>query len=139
MAYERRSPDHTGLVADVARRFPAEWEAARKNAEGIRDDKFIRRLAWEGSKVDPNIGLNGKRGGDEISHDALAYLNPTAPGGVEVIDVIVGSSHSPAWQDVTVPPSAAHPSGVPGRFIAPTDPGGPPIDNGGDTGGGTSA
>src|SRR5687768_13404101 len=93
MGYERRSPNHIQLVADVARRFPAEWESARKRRDGTRDDRFIRRLAWEGRKVDPNIGLNGKRGGDEISRDALAYLNPTAPGGVEVIDVIVGASH----------------------------------------------
>ena len=124
MSYQRRSPDYTSLVADVARRFPFEWERAREGPDGHREDAFIRRLAWELHKIDPNVGLNGKRGTDVISSDALSYLNPSGPGGVEVIDVIVGATHSPTWQDVTMPPSAAHPEGVPGKFILPVDPAG---------------
>jgi hypothetical protein len=126
MTYSRQSPDYTGLVARVASDFPVEWEAARKRPDGSRDHAFIRRLAWEGHKRDPRIGLNGKRGGDEISGDALAYKNDSAPGGAEVIDVIVGSNHSPAWQDVTIAPGMRPdlPDGVLGKFIQPTDPGG---------------
>lgn len=117
MAYTRISPDYTDRVADVARRFPAEWEAARKDTNGHRNPAFIRRCAFELHKHDANIGLNGKRGTDEISTDALSYKNATAPGGVEVIDVIVGSTHSPAWQDVTK-------EGVLGKYIEPTSPDG---------------
>ena len=125
MSYQRRSPDYSNLVADVARRFPAEWEGAREGPDGHREDRFIRRLAWELHKRDANVGLNGKRGSDVISSDALAYLNPTGPGGVEVIDVIVGATHSPTWQDVTVPPNPAQPDGVLGKFILPVNPGDP--------------
>ena len=126
MTYHRRSPDYTGLVARVASDFPVEWEAAKKRPDGSRDDRFIRRLAWEGHQRDPRIGLNGKRGGHEISTDALAFKNDSAPGGAEVIDVIVGSTHSPAWQDVTIAPGMRPdlPDGVLGRFIQPTDPSG---------------
>lgn len=124
MPYQRRSPDYSQVVAEIARRFPAEWEAARERADGHREDAFIRRLAWELHQRDPNVGLNGKRGSDVISTDALSYRNPTGPGGVEVIDVIVGASHTPTWQDVTLPPTADRPDGVPGKFIQPVDPGG---------------
>ena len=123
MSYQRRSPDYSNVVADVARRFPSEWERAREGPDGHRDDAFIRRLAWELHKIDANVGLNGKRGSDVVSSDALSYVNPSGPGGVEVIDVIVGATHSPTWQDVTMPPSASHPDGVPGKFIPPMDPG----------------
>lgn len=117
MAYERRSPDYSAFVRRVAEQYPREWEAARKRPDGTRDPVFIRRVAWELHKTDANVGLNGKRGGEEISTDALAYRNPTAPGGAEVIDVIIGATHAPAWQDVTQ-------EGVLGRYIQPTDPGG---------------
>ena len=140
MSYQRCSPDYSNLVAEVARRFPAEWEGARERPDGRRDDAFIRRLAWELHKRDANVGLNGKRGSDVISSDALAYMNPTGPGGVEVIDVIVGATHSPTWQDVTVPPNPAQPDGVLGKFILPVNPGDPQGDT--DTGqphGGSSA
>lgn len=124
MPYQRRSPDYASFVADIAQRFPAEWAAARERPDGSRDEAFIRRLAWELHKVDPNVGLNGKRGSDVLSTDALSYINPTGPGGVEVIDVIVGATHSPTWQDATIPPSAQNPDGVAGKYIAPSDPGG---------------
>ena len=125
MSYQRRSPDYTALVVDVARRFPVEWEAARERPDGHRDDRFIRLLAWELHKVDANVGLNGKRGSDVISTDAVSYRNPTGPGGVEVIDVIVGATHTPTWQDVTIPPSPDRPDGVPGKYIEPAAPGAP--------------
>jgi len=132
MSYQRISPDHTAWVKEIAARFPVEWEAAREREDGSRDDRFIRILAFELNQRDPNIGLNGKRGGDTISVDALAYKNATAPGGSEVIDVIVGSTHTPSWQDATLPPgSPAAPDGVLGKFIQPDRPAGlngPPPD-----------
>lgn len=116
MAYQRQSPDYTHHVAVAAARYPAEWDRADKNKHGgQRTDEFIRLLARDLHAIDPRVGLNGKRGGDEISLDALSYINPTAPGGgVEVIDVIVGSTHQPAWQDVTFADGS-----VAGKYIAP--------------------
>jgi hypothetical protein len=131
MSYQRISPDHSAWVREIANAHPVEWEAARKGEDGHRDDRFIRILAFALHQRDSNIGLNGKRGGDEISRDALSYKNPTAPGGCEVIDVIVGASHTPAWQDVTIPPGSPDaPDGVLGKFIQPVSPseGGGPID-----------
>lgn len=126
MSYQRISPDYAHVVRDVAARFPQLWEAARERPDGSRDHGFIKRLAWELHKIDPNIGLNGKRGSLVLSADALAYKNYSAPGGAEVIDVIVGADHSPTWQDVTIPPSLEHPQGVAGRFIQPERPEGEP-------------
>ena len=129
--YQRQSPDYTGKVAEVARKWPEEWELARKVGDRRTSDKFIRRLAWELHKQDERVGLNGKRGSDELSLDALSYKNSSGPGGVEVIDVITGD-HRATWQDVTIPPAphpqndpARHPpEGVLGKYIEPTDPGG---------------
>jgi len=132
MSYQRISPDRTAWVQEIATKYPAQWEAARKRADGSRDDAFVRILAYELNLRDPNIGLNGKRGSDVISTDALAYRNPSAPGGAEVIDVIVGATHSPSWQDATIPVgSPIVPEGVLGKFIQPVKPagiGGGPID-----------
>jgi hypothetical protein len=125
MSYQRISPDRTSWVQEIATKYPAQWEGARKRADGSRDETFVRILAYELNLRDPNIGLNGKRGSDVISTDALAYKNASAPGGAEVIDVIIGSTHSPAWQDVTLPPgSPGLPDGVPGKFIQPVKPAG---------------
>ena len=123
MSYQRISPDRTSWVQEIATKYPAQWEGARKRADGSRDETFVRILAYELNLRDPNIGLNGKRGSDVISTDALAYKNATAPGGAEVIDFIIGSTHSPAWQDVTIPVgSPAVPAGVLGKFIQPVRP-----------------
>ena len=122
MSYQRISPDHTDWVREMAAKFSDQWEAARERADGSRDDSFVRLLAFELNQRDPNIGLNGKRGSDVVSADAIAYLNASAPGGVEVIDIIVGSTHTPSWQDATVPPSPANPTGVLGKFIPPVKP-----------------
>lgn len=118
MPYSRRSPNYLAVVRKVAADYPLEWEAARKVGDKRTSDAFVRRLAWVLFKMDPSVGLNGKRGTDELSLDALAYKNPTAPGGSEVIDVIVGATHEPAWQDVTQ-------DGVLSKWIQPTDPGAP--------------
>lgn len=130
MAYERQSPDYTELVKKIAAKYPKEWDLADKDKHGSRTDDFIRIFAYEAFKVDMRIGLNGKRGNpNDISKDAVAYQNDTVPfelGGCEVIDIIVGNPHGPAWQDVTLP-------NVAGAWIQPTKPGGV-VDNPGTNG-----
>ncbi len=115
MAYQRISPNYLSWVQEIANKYPTQYEAARERPDGSRDKTFIKILAWELSRRDPRIGLNGKRGGDDISADALAFLNQSGPGGVEVIDVIVGDGHIPSWQDATI-------EGVLGKYISPTNP-----------------
>lgn len=134
--YQRISPDYSAHVAKCAEMFPAAWDRANKEKHGSRTDEFIRLCAsYIHDKVDPKVGNNGKRGGDELSADALAYLNASAPGGAEVIDVIVGAGHKPTWSDATIPPMphpqgrADVPEGVLGKFIAPA-----PFVDGGDPG-----
>ncbi len=116
--YQRQSPHYAHLVAAAARERPDLWEAARKRPDGSRDDSFTRYLIPRLHVIDPKIGFNGKRGTDEKSIDALAYQNPTAANGAEVIDFITGS-HEPAWADVT-----SH--GV-GKWIAPDATAPPPV------------
>jgi hypothetical protein len=125
MSYQRISPDHADWVKEMMLKYPAQWEAARERTDGSRDDAFVRLLAYELNQRDPNIGLNGKRGTDVVSTDAVAYKNASAPGGAEVIDIIVGSTHTPSWQDATVPvDSPIVPGGVLGKFIQPVKPAG---------------
>lgn len=119
MAYQRQSPDYTELVRKFAAEYPKEWDLANKEKHGERTDHFVKRFAYEANKVDIRIGLNGKRGNPfDISRDAVAYKNSTVPadlGSCEVIDIIVGSSHKPAWQDVTLP-------NVAGAWVQPVNP-----------------
>lgn len=125
--YKRQSPDYKSKVVEFANAHPALFESARERPDGSRDPAFIEKLAsWMHAKVDPKIGLNGKRGTNTKSTDALSYLNPTGPGGVEVIDVLTGS-HRIQWSDATIPPGHPnHPNGVLGKYIEPQ----PWIDNG---------
>lgn len=119
MGYERQSPDYTQLVEHIAAKYPREWDLADKEKYGDRTTDFIRRFAYEANKIDFRIGLNGKRGNpNDLSKDAIAYKNNTVPaalGGCEVIDIMVGNGHKPAWQDVTLP-------NVAGAWVQPTDP-----------------
>lgn len=119
MAYERQSPDYTKLVEKIAAKYPKEWDLADKEKYGKRTDDFVKIFAYEANKVDIRIGLNGKRGNPfDISTDAVAFKNSTVPddlGGCEVIDIIVGEGHKPAWQDATLP-------NVAGIWVQPVNP-----------------
>jgi hypothetical protein len=134
--YERRTPDYTAHVKTLSELFPAEWDRANKEKHGRRTDEFARLLASYLHFVvgDTLIGLNGKRGGDELSADVLSRKNDTGPGGVELIDFIIGGGHQPAWNDATIPPFP-HPlwredaprEGVLGKFIQPAPYVGTPV------------
>lgn len=128
MAYERQSPDYTQLVANIAAKYPKEWDLANKEKHGDRTDDFIKIFAYEANKVDFRIGLNGKRGNPfDLSKDAVAYKNNTVPdrlGACEVIDIMVGNGHKPAWQDVTIISTPENPDGVAGVWIQPENPNG---------------
>lgn len=94
-------PNRVDVVQRVKDAHPDEWAAM--NA-GHGDLRFIKRLAWELHQIDANFGLNGKRGTDVLSEDAVAYKNPTVDNGPEVADVVQNHgapTASPTWINVT--------------------------------------
>lgn len=113
---------------------PVEWAEAYEYEGHPRTDRFVRLAAAALHAKDARIGLNGKRGTDVLSLDALAIKNPTVPlicGGVEIRDFIFDDGdpqHNPhheiQWSDATILPGSAHdgqtfPDGVPGKWIQP--------------------
>jgi hypothetical protein len=89
--------NHQAHVAAAAERWPEAWRRAHTDGPGTED--FIRLLAsFLHHEVDPNVGLNGKRGNpDDISDDALAVFDQS--GDVTdrsgrrmiIVDCIVGA------------------------------------------------
>lgn len=117
-------PNYQSVVADLARQYPAEWQAAHRG--GPQTEAFIRRLAWVLHQRDPRFGLNGKRGNyDDISDDVVNYIgegpghDPRTGQPVTVIDVIVaagGPNPQPAWNSINQP--------GPGGWVQPSPVGG---------------
>ena len=68
MTYSRQSPDYTREVREIAARFPADWEAARKRPDGSRDDAFILTAGNDAVRVSevrtgrPVASFDGHRG-----------------------------------------------------------------------------
>jgi hypothetical protein len=108
-------PDYRSLVADAAARYPDAWRHAHTN--GPRTEEFIRLLARDLHAIDPNVGLNGKRGNpDDISDDALAVFHPEGDvidrsgRRMAIVDVIVGAggpNPQPGWASVGGPSPGA--------------------------------
>jgi hypothetical protein len=108
-------PNYQSHVADAAARYPDAWRHAHTG--GPRTEEFIRLLARDLHAIDPNVGLNGKRGNpDDISDDALAVY--TDDGDVTdrtgrrmvIVDVIVGAggpNPQPGWASVGGPSPGA--------------------------------
>lgn len=138
MSYQPQAPDITPLLRDLTAQYPTEWAEAYEYEGHPRTDRFVRIAAKAAHARDPRFGLNGKRGTDTLSLDALAFKNSTVPaenGGVEIRDFIYDNGspsdnprHEITWNDVTLP-------NVAGKWI---DPGGseppppPPPPNGDD-------
>ena len=111
-------------VADqVRRQFPSAWQKCLAPHD---DGEYIRRVAFAAQAVSKDIGLNGKRGGSELSKDVLCFPNPsgcpdagrTYPG-LELVDIIVNHERGDAdltWNDVTV---ATINGGASGKWIKP--------------------
>ncbi len=122
-------PNYLSQVQQARDRYPEAWRSAHVHGDPKAWD-FIRLLARDLHKIDPRIGLNGKRGNpNDLSMDALNYsgegpghdpTNGNAP--VTVIDVI-GSAGSPAayptWQVFTNLPG-------PGAWVKPSAAAEPP-------------
>jgi hypothetical protein len=108
-------PNYLETVARLAREHPQEWRDAHTSSPNT--EAFIRRLAFTLNQMDPNVGLNGKRGNpNDISDDVIAIY--TAEGSVvdrsglrmEIIDVIAGAggpNPQPSWAAVGGPSPGA--------------------------------
>lgn len=130
-------------VADrVRQEFADEWMAA--HAPHSSDRRYVKRVASYlkygnpayGVTGDPNWGLNGKRGTDELSEDILNYKNPAVPKlGLESYDFFRASMPEAGivWNNITDPDGAGakyidppHPSTLPGGGVVDPPPPPPP-------------
>lgn len=116
-------PNMYNTVVEVANKYPQEFREAHTG--GPRTELWIKLLAWELHKLDPRWGLNGKRGTEVLSQDAINFkgegvgFDPSrndAP--ITVVDVIGaagGPDPRPSWQVLNDP--TVHRG--PGRWIQP--------------------
>jgi hypothetical protein len=129
--------NHLSHVAAAAERWPDEWRTAHTNSS--RTEDFIRLLAsFLHHEIDPNVGLNGKRGNpNDISDDALAVFDPNGDvvdrtgRRMIIIDCIIGAGGPdprPGWSSVGGPSPGAwvQPARIHDAQPVPPDGGGVP-------------
>lgn len=120
MSWTPRMPNRQSVVEQLKAAHPDEWDAMNR----LGDTRLIKRIAWALHQQDANFGLNGKRGGDLLSEDCVAYLNDTVNPGTGVLscetaDIVVahGSPDArPGWQNITQPVSEG---GAGAKWIRP--------------------
>lgn len=70
-------PNYASEVQFVRELYPEAWACAHTSRACAED--FVKLVAsYLHYEVDPQVGLNGKRGGEELSQDVIAY--PSANG-----------------------------------------------------------
>lgn len=116
-------PNMYNTVVETANKYPQEFREAHTG--GARTELWIKLLAYELHKLDPRWGLNGKRGTDTLSQDAVNFKGEgvgTDPSRndapITVVDVIGaagGPDPKPTWQVFNDP--VAHRG--PGKWIQP--------------------
>lgn len=118
-------PNMYGVVVETANKYAQEFREA--HAGGPRAELWIKLVAYELHKLEPRWGLNGKRGTDVLSQDAINFkgegigFDPSrndAP--ITVIDIIGGAGGpdpKPTWQVLNDPNEATHRG--PGKWIQP--------------------
>lgn len=90
-------PNKVDIVESTRKDYPRAWSKCHMLNDPEAHDFIIlcgRRLY----DFDKRFGLNGKRGGNDLSWDAI---NWNEPGAHNVIDVVAGAgspSATPAWQ-----------------------------------------
>jgi hypothetical protein len=134
---DRDAPNPGVHVEKIRAAFMDEWVAMNDHRElpdfNTRVASYLHHgYAPLGIPGDPRWGLNGKRGGDEVSPDVLNYANSDAPFGTETYDYVIshgaGAAATVGWIDVTDPNGAGakwiqppHPSAL----VGSVDPGEP--------------
>lgn len=120
-------PNFQPIVERLARQYPQEWKDAHTG--NARTEDFVRIVAWELHKLDPKVGLNGKRGNyEDISDDVINYFgegpgfDPKTNSPITVVDFIARAGAKPpdpppyvTWQPFSNLPG-------PGAWVKPTDP-----------------
>lgn len=105
-------PNHFQFVVETANKYPREFREAHTN--GPNTELWIKLLAYEmHTKLDPRWGLNGKRGTDVLSQDAInwkgegvGYDPKDGDRPITVVDVIAaagGPDPRPSWQVLNDP------------------------------------
>lgn len=115
-------PNYYNTVVEVANKYPQEFREAHTG--GPRTELWIKLLGYELNKLDSRFGLNGKRGTDTLSQDAINYkgegvgFDPVTGDKITVIDVIAGAggnNPTPSWQVFNDPNKDVGP----GKWIQP--------------------
>lgn len=98
-------PNLRHVVEQCRLDYPAAWSAAHRG--GPDSDDFIILCARDLQKVDPNFGVNGKRGNPrDLSDDSIAYrgagiaVDIVNGGPMSIIDICVscgGAKPSVGW------------------------------------------
>lgn len=126
-------------VEQCVRDYPVAWAAAHRG--GPASDDFVILCARDLQKIDPNFGLNGKRGNPtDVSDDVIAYKGSGSAVDVrrnepmEIIDVCAscgGASPSVVWnvgpggpgdRGTWIDPFSVSPSVKPAPHVTPTPP-----------------
>lgn len=125
-------PDYSIEVQLIADANPEAFQNCHTGNAHTED--FVRIVAAQLHELDPNVGLNGKRGNpDDISDDALNYLDPDdgpghTPAGEScwVVDIVAGAGApgaSVTWNAYTDPEAST------GAWVEPgPPPPGPSVD-----------
>lgn len=122
-------PNYMHIVQEVADTYPTDFRNCHKPELGDAAFTFIKRVAWKLFNIDARFGLNGKRGTDELSMDALSFKDDN--GTLAVIDVVAGAGGSNpqvAWQNVGGVSKWIQPEPMDGTPTNPTTPTNPGID-----------
>lgn len=130
-------PNYYQTVVEIANKYPREFREAHR--EGPNAELWIKILAYELHKMDPQWGLNGRNGTETLCQDAISYFgigishDPVTAKPVMIVDVIQGAGGPdprPCWLAHSDPNVHAGP----GRWIKPlpvpgyhNQPAGPPI------------
>jgi hypothetical protein len=88
-------PNLYSVIDQTRKDYPRAWEHCHHAGDPEAHD-FIILAGRRCYDIDHSFGLNGKRGTNDLSWDALNYAAPT-----NVIDVVAGAGGSnpqPAWQ-----------------------------------------
>lgn len=117
-------PNFHQQVTELANKYPREFREAHTGRADT--ELWIKIVAYELHKLEPRFGLNGKRGTDVLSQDAINYKgigighDPTNNQPVTVIDIIGGAGGNdprPAWMVLNDANEPTHRG--PGKWIQP--------------------
>lgn len=113
------TPIEARNLVDIANQIATQYPRAYSKCHLVGDPEAWDYIILVGQKcksINFNVGCNGKRGTDELSYDAVAFMDEALnPTDVRVIDIVAGAGGSNpqiVFQDLT--------SFGPGKYIDPS-------------------